>query len=198
MNIKSSEYVKSAVLEKDYPEERNIEFAFIGRSNVGKSSLINKLVNRKNLARTSKTPGRTQLINYFLINNEFYFVDLPGYGFAKVPDKMKKNWNKTISDYLISNRKKVIFLLLDIRRVPSKDDIDMLEWLEHYNVEYYIIFTKVDKFSNNQRVKQLQEIRKKLVFENSDVFFSSSLNGTGKNDILEYIEKLKKEYKNEK
>lgn len=192
MKIKKSEYFKSAVFEKDYPENRGMEFAFIGRSNVGKSSLINALLNRKNLARTSKTPGRTQLINYFLINDEFFFVDLPGYGFAKVPGNMKKNWDKTITDYLKSDRKKLVFLLLDIRRIPTKDDIEMLSWLHHYDIEYVIIFTKTDKFSKNQLQKQLKEIKKVLVFENDDVFFSSSLKNEGLISILEYIEKLRK------
>lgn len=193
MDIKKSEFIKSAVYEKDYPEINGLEFSFIGRSNVGKSSLINSLLGRKNLARTSKTPGRTQLINYFLINDKMYFVDLPGYGFAKVPAAMKKNWGKTIETYLISDRPKVVFLLLDIRRIPSSEDMEMLKWLEHYKIEYYIIFTKMDKLSNNEKFKQLKEIKKKLVFSNDDVFFYSSLKNTGKAELLEFIIKR---YKN--
>jgi ribosome biogenesis GTP-binding protein ysxC len=190
MEINKSEFVKSAVVEKDYPDFNNIvEFSFIGRSNVGKSSLINSLTKRKSLARTSKTPGRTQLINYFLINDKIYFVDLPGYGFAKVPDAIKKNWGKTIESYLISNREKVVFLLLDLRRVPSNEDMEMLKWLEHFGIEYYIIFTKADKLSNNEKFKQLKEIRKKLVFKNEDVFFYSSLKNTGREELLNFIGK---------
>ena len=190
MEINKSEFVKSAVVEKDYPDSNNIvEFSFIGRSNVGKSSLINSLTKRKSLARTSKTPGRTQLINYFLINDKIYFVDLPGYGFAKVPDTIKKNWGKTIESYLISNREKVVFLLLDLRRVPSNEDMEMLKWLEHFGIEYYIIFTKADKLSNNEKFKQLKEIRKKLVFKNEDVFFYSSLKNTGREELLNFIGK---------
>lgn len=189
MNIKSAKYVKSVIHKKEYPENEKIEFAFIGKSNVGKSSLINTLTNRKNLARTSKTPGRTQLINFFLINDSVYFVDLPGYGFAKVPVNIKKNWGNIIETYLASNRSKVVFLLLDIRRIPSQDDINMLEWLEHYNIEYYIIFTKNDKVSNNERFRQLKEIKKKLVFDNEDVFFHSSLKNTGTDELLEFIER---------
>ncbi len=189
MNIKSAKYVKSVIHKKEYPENEKIEFAFIGKSNVGKSSLINTLTNRKNLARTSKTPGRTQLINFFLINDSVYFVDLPGYGFAKVPVNIKKNWGNIIETYLASNRSKVVFLLLDIRRIPSQDDINMLEWLEHYNIEYYIIFTKNDKVSNNERFRQLKEIKKKLVFDNEDVFFHSSLKNTGTDKLLEFIER---------
>lgn len=197
MEIKKSEFVKSAVYEKDYPEKKGIEFSFIGRSNVGKSSLINSLTNRRNLARTSKTPGRTQLINYFLIDSEIYFVDLPGYGFAKVPEVVKRNWGTTIETYLKSERDKVVFLLLDLRRIPSGEDMEMLRWLEHYNIEYYIIFTKSDKLSNNEKAKQLKEIKKKLEFNNEDVFFSSALKNTGKEELLDFIyEKVKNYYKN--
>ena len=193
MGINKTEFVKSAVAVRDYPEETDIEFAFIGRSNVGKSSLINSLTNRRNLARTSKTPGRTQLINYFKVNEDFYFVDLPGYGFAKVPVAVKKNWGNLISDYLNSDRKKIVFLLLDIRRIPSAEDMEMLEWLEHYNIDYYIIFTKIDKFSNNQKFKQLKEIKKKLEFDNNDVFFYSALKDTGREALEEFIFEERKE-----
>lgn len=188
MKINEATYLKSVVHKKEYPKERKLEFAFIGKSNVGKSSLINTLTNRKNLARTSKTPGRTQLVNFFDINKKIFFVDLPGYGFAKVPLAVKKNWGNIIETYLASERKKIIFLLLDIRRIPSQEDINMLEWLEHYNIEYYIIFTKNDKVSNNERARQLKEIKKKLVFDNGDVFFHSALTKKGTEEILNFIE----------
>lgn len=194
MVIKKSDFTKSAVYEEDYPEGKGLEFSFIGRFNVGKSSLINSLTGRRSLARTSKTPGRTQLINYFIINDEVYFVDLPGYGFAKVPEAVKRNWGKTIETYLMSKRDKVVFLLLDLRRVPSIEDTDMLKWLEYYNIEYYIVFTKSDKLSNNEKFKQLKEIRKKLVFKNEDVFFYSALKGTGKEELTEFIFKRIKKY----
>ena len=194
MRIKKADFVKSAVKEADYPEFNGIEFSFIGRSNVGKSSLINSLTGRRSLARTSKTPGRTQLINYFLIDNEIYFIDLPGYGFAKVPDTVKKDWGKTIETYLTSKRKKIVFLLLDLRRIPSGEDMEMLKWLEHYEVEYYIIFTKSDKLSNNEKLRQLKEIKKKLQFDNEDVFFYSSLKNTGREELTDFIYKRKEEY----
>lgn len=195
MIIKQAEFVKSAVYEKDYPEEiGNIEFAFVGRSNVGKSSLINSITGRNKLARTSKTPGRTQLINYFLINRDVFFVDLPGYGFAKVPKVMKAEWGKTMERYLASNRKKLVFVLLDIRRIPSGEDIEMLEWLEHFNVPYKIIFTKMDKVSNNEKFKCLKDIRTKLEFSNEDVFFHSSLKNSGKQEILNFIGEIIDEY----
>lgn len=194
LRIKKADFVKSAVKEADYPEFNGIEFSFIGRSNVGKSSLINSLTGRRSLARTSKTPGRTQLINYFLIDNEIYFIDLPGYGFAKVPDAVKKDWGKTIETYLTSKRKKIVFLLLDLRRIPSGEDMEMLKWLEHYEVEYYIVFTKSDKLSNNEKFRQLKEIKKKLQFDNEDVFFYSSLKNTGREELTDFIYKRKEEY----
>lgn len=194
LKIKKSEFVKSAVYEADYPEFNGVEFAFIGRSNVGKSSLINSVTGRRSLARTSKTPGRTQLINYFLVNGNMHFVDLPGYGFAKVPEAVRRNWGKVIETYLKSKREKVVFLLLDIRRIPSNEDMEMLKWLEHYEIEYYIIFTKTDKFSNNEKFKQLKEIRKKLVFKNEDVFFSSALKNIGKEEIVDFILKRSEKY----
>ena len=189
MKIKKADFVKSAVYEKDYPEQLDkIEFAFVGRSNVGKSSLINSLTSRLKLARTSKTPGRTQLINYFLINDEFYIVDLPGYGFAKVTKEMKKQWGQTMERYIASKRKKLVFVLLDIRRVPSDEDIEMLEWLEYNEMDYKIIFTKIDKLSNNERAKQLKAIKTRLVFDNEDVFFHSSLTNKGRDEILDFME----------
>ena len=184
MKIKQAEFVKSAVYEKDYPMElKNMEFAFVGRSNVGKSSLINSITG-------SKTPGRTQLINYFKVNNEFYIVDLPGYGFAKVPKEMKAEWGKTMERYVASARKKLVFVLLDIRRIPSEEDMEMLVWLDHHDIPFKIIFTKMDKVSNNEKFKCLKDIKKKVEFHNDDVFFHSSLNDTGKEDILNYIESL--------
>ncbi len=196
MIIKQAEFVKSAVYEKDYPEElSNIEFAFVGRSNVGKSSLINSITRRGKLARISKTPGRTQLINYFIINNEFFLVDLPGYGFAKVPKAMKTEWGQTMERYLASKRKKLVFVLLDIRRVPTAEDMDMLHWLDHFDIPFKIIFTKMDKVSNNEKFKCLKAIRTKLEFHNEDVFFHSSLKDTGRDEILDYIEEILNEEK---
>lgn len=191
MNIKQADFVKSAVYEKDYPEQlNNMEFAFVGRSNVGKSSLINSITGRKKLAKTSKTPGRTQLINYFKINNEFFIVDLPGYGFAKVPKKMKAEWGKTMDRYIASPRKKLVFVLLDIRRIPSQEDIEMLVYLDHHDIPFKIIFTKMDKVSNNEKFKIMKEIKKKIEFHNEDVFFHSSLSDNGKEDILNFIETM--------
>lgn len=191
MEIKQASFVKSAVYENDYPEHlQKLEFAFVGRSNVGKSSLINSLTMRKKLAKTSKTPGRTQLINYFLINQSFYIVDLPGYGFAKVPKAMKKEWGDTMNRYLASHRGKFVFVLLDIRRVPSGEDMEMLQWLDHYDVPFKIIFTKMDKVSGNDKFKCLKEIRQKVDFHNDDVLFHSSLTNNGRDQVLAFIEEM--------
>ncbi|MGL4534049.1 MAG: ribosome biogenesis GTP-binding protein YihA/YsxC [Fusobacteriaceae bacterium] len=198
MEVKNAEFVKSAVYEQDYPEHLGkLEFAFVGRSNVGKSSLINSITNRRKLAKTSKTPGRTQLINYFKINSEFYIVDLPGYGFAKVPKAMKREWGDTMNRYLASHRGKFVFVLLDIRRVPSEEDMEMLKWLDHYAVPFGIIFTKMDKVSGNERSKCLKDIRKKVDFRNEDVLFHSSLTNKGKEDVLKFIEEMLEEEYNE-
>lgn len=194
MKIKRADYLKSAVYEKDYPEVLSgVEFAFVGRSNVGKSSLINSLTSHSKLARTSKTPGRTQLINFFTINQEFYIVDLPGYGFAKVPKQMKKEWGMTIERYIISKRKKLIFVLLDIRRIPSEEDMEMLHWLDYHKLDFKIIFTKTDKVSNNEKFRLLKDIRKKIEFENEDVFFYSSLNHKGREELLAFMEETLKQ-----
>ncbi|MGL5056016.1 MAG: ribosome biogenesis GTP-binding protein YihA/YsxC [Fusobacteriaceae bacterium] len=198
MEVKNAEFVKSAVYEQDYPEHLGkLEFAFVGRSNVGKSSLINSITNRRKLAKTSKTPGRTQLINYFKINSEFYIVDLPGYGFAKVPKAMKREWGDTMNRYLASHRGKFVFVLLDIRRVPSEEDMEMLKWLDHYDVPFGIIFTKMDKVSGNERAKCLKDIRKKVDFRNEDVLFHSSLTNKGRDDVLKFIEEMLEEEYNE-
>ncbi|NLK61935.1 MAG: YihA family ribosome biogenesis GTP-binding protein [Fusobacteria bacterium] len=189
MEIKQADFVKSSLKSNSYPEFLGIEFAFVGKSNVGKSSLINSLTRRNKLAKTSKTPGRTQLINFFLINRTFHFVDLPGYGFAKVPLKIKEEWGKLIEEYLHSERKKIVFLLLDIRRIPSDEDKSLIEWLEFHNVDFKIIFTKVDKFSNNQRFNQLKEIKKSFQIDKYEHFFHSSLSNDGREKILNYIGK---------
>lgn len=187
MEIKKSDFVTSCVAADRYPEFLGVEFAFVGKSNVGKSSLINTITGRRTLAKTSKTPGKTQLINYFIINSSFYFVDLPGYGFAKVPEQVKRDWGKIIEEYLKSERKKLVFVLLDIRRIPSQEDLEMIEWLKHYGIDYKIIFTKVDKFSNNERIKQVKEIKKKIDIDGERAMFFSSLTKYGKNEVLEFI-----------
>jgi GTP-binding protein len=163
MKITSAEFVKSAVWPPQYPPATMPEIAFVGRSNVGKSSLINTLVGRRNLAKTSNTPGRTQLINFFTINETLSFVDLPGYGFAKVSQSVKKDWGEMIESYLRERQSLVmVILILDIRRDPSEDDLSLRDWLENYRIPYLYILTKVDKLSNNQAIARSRAIEREL------------------------------------
>ncbi len=156
MIVKSSEFVTSAVKPEHYPEPVLPEIAFAGRSNVGKSSLINTLVNRKNLVKTSSTPGRTQLVNFFDVNKAFTFVDLPGYGYAKVPKKVQKSWGPMIETYLSTRETlKGVVLLLDIRRVPpGKEEMELMDWFDHFGIPAIIVLTKADKFSKQKMGKQ--------------------------------------------
>lgn len=188
MEIKKSEFITSAVSNKQYPDDDRSEIAFVGRSNVGKSSLINTLTNRKRLARVSNDPGRTRLINFFMINELIYFVDLPGYGFAKVAKTEKAKWGKMIEEYLKTRRRlKKVVLLLDSRHVPTEDDLLMYNWLKYYNVETIIVLTKVDKLSGNQITKNIKIIKDKLNINDEKVLLFSSLKKKGKQELIDEI-----------
>lgn len=185
MKITKAEFVKSAVWPNQYPSAVMPEIAFVGRSNVGKSSLINTLVGRKNLAKTSNTPGRTQLINFFIINENLSFVDLPGYGFAKVSQSVKKDWGEMIEAYLRERQNlAMVIFILDIRRDPSADDLDLRDWLDHYRIPYLFILTKTDKLSNNQAIACRHLIEKALSSSgtNRPILFSAKT-GKGKDEI---------------
>jgi len=159
MRVLSAEFVLSATAPAHYPPAAMPEIAFAGRSNVGKSSLINTLVKRKGLARTSNTPGRTQEINFFVVNNRISFVDLPGYGYAKVPEKIRKNWRPMIETYLQERQTlRLVVLILDIRRDSSNEDHQLIEWLQYYRLPFLIVLTKIDKVSRNQRSDQRRRI----------------------------------------
>jgi len=191
MIIKSAEFVKSAVKPAQYPDAVLPEFAFTGRSNVGKSSLINTLVNRKRLVKTSATPGRTQLINFFLINKMFSFVDLPGFGYAKVPASVRKKWGPMIETYL-STRKtlKGVALIMDVRRIPGIQDLNFIEWLYYYNIPGILILTKADKLSKTKRLTQQATIAKALSVDKNDLVLFSAKSRLGKDVVWDAIEGL--------
>ena len=179
----------SAVHKSQYPAEGIPEIALAGRSNVGKSSIINTLLNRRNFARTSQTPGKTRTINFYLINNEFYFVDLPGYGYAKIAKSEKEKWGGIMERYLESRQELCsIFLLVDIRHEPTADDKLMYEWIKHFGYNCVVIATKADKISRGQYQKHISIIRKKLQMESSEkVIPVSSLKKTGVEELWEEI-----------
>ena len=191
MIIKSAEFVKSAVKPEQYPAAVLPEIAFTGRSNVGKSSLINTLVNRKRLVKTSATPGRTQLINFFLINKTFSFVDLPGFGYAKVPDSVRRKWGPMIETYL-STRKtlKGVVLIMDVRRIPGIQELNFIEWLYYYNIPSMLILTKADKLSKTKQLKQQVTIAKALSVDKDDLILFSAKSRLGKDAVWEAIEAL--------
>ncbi|GIU83031.1 MAG: YihA family ribosome biogenesis GTP-binding protein [Acidobacteria bacterium] len=186
MKISSVSFVKSAFDRKGWVNDHKPEIAFLGRSNVGKSSLINLLLGKRNLAKVSKTPGRTQSINFFLINDEFYFVDLPGYGFAKVPKKIYQSWGDMIEDYLRNREQlKLCIQLIDARHEPSELDKKLWDWLTFYQKKHVLIATKVDKLSANQLQISLSRIRE--IFPGSKIIASSSVTGEGKENIWKEI-----------
>ena len=191
MIIKSAEFVKSAVKPSHYPSEVLPEIAFAGRSNVGKSSLINTLLNRKRLVKTSSTPGRTQLINFFDINNAFSFVDLPGYGYAKVPDSVKKTWGPMVETYL-STRKtlKGVVLIVDIRRIPGIEDFNLIDWLSYYHIPVILALTKTDKLSKTKQIKQHLAVAETLAVNQKDLILFSSKSRLGKEAVWDKIKKL--------
>jgi GTP-binding protein len=182
-------FMKSAVKPEQYPQHLLPEIAFIGRSNVGKSSLLNTLVNKKNLARISNTPGRTQLINFFNIDEKLCFVDLPGYGFAKVPEHLKKQWKPMIESYLLQSQKlKSVVLILDVRHQPTKHDIMMRDWLQAYNVPMILVATKIDKIPKSKRQKQIKLIKETLkTVSPEQIFPFSALTHEGIKSIWQAI-----------
>lgn len=192
MKITSAEFIKSAVWPPQYPPTAKPEIAFAGRSNVGKSSLINTLVGRKDLAKTSNTPGRTQLINYFSINSAVSFVDLPGYGFAKVSKAMKKDWGDMIEAYLRERKNLVlVILILDIRRDPSADDLSLRDWLTQYGLPYMYVLTKADKLSNNQAIARRRVIEQRLQLSGgTQTILFSAKTQKGKGEIWQVIDDL--------
>lgn len=191
MIIKSAEFIKSAVSPPQYPPAELPEVAFAGRSNVGKSSLINTILNRKRLVKTSSTPGRTQLINFFRINQEFSFVDLPGYGYARVPARVKKNWGPMIETYL-STREMLrgVVLIMDIRRNPEDEEIVFMEWLDHFRIPCVLILTKTDKLSKSKQKNRHLFIANSLGVDNRRLILFSAKTRLGKDAVWKAIDGL--------
>jgi GTP-binding protein len=187
-------FVKSSVQLSQLPSSEIPEFAFIGRSNVGKSSLINTLTTSKGLAKTSGSPGKTQTINHFIINDKWHLVDLPGYGFAKVSQATRAEWESLMKSYFL-NRKQLIttFVLIDIRLEPQKNDLDFIEFLGTNGVPFSIVFTKADKLTPNQALKKVNDYKASLLNsweELPPIFVTSATNKTGKDELLQYIQGL--------
>ena len=192
MKIKSAEFVISNTDPKLCPKPDKPEFAFMGRSNVGKSSLINMLTNRKALAKISETPGKTRLINHFLINNSWYLADLPGYGYAKTSKNNRRSFLKIINDYLIARENLYcVFVLIDSRHEPLSNDLQVINQLGQNGIPIALIFTKTDKLSENKLSKNINIYKKELLKswqEVPSVFLSSAINRTGRDEILNFIE----------
>ncbi|MCW5516062.1 ribosome biogenesis GTP-binding protein YihA/YsxC [Muriicola sp. Z0-33] len=199
MKIKSADFVISNSSVEKCPKDPLPEYAFIGRSNVGKSSLINMLTERKHLAKTSGRPGKTQLINHFKINNNWFLVDLPGYGYARVSKKAKKTFQKYITDYFLKRKQLVsAFVLIDIRHEPQKVDLDFMEWLGEHRIPFSIIFTKADKLKPNMIEVKVQSYLNKLLSgaweEVPQHFVTSSTNFTGRDEVLSYVDDINREF----
>ncbi len=186
MKISEATFVRGAVDKEGYPQDGRLEVAFIGRSNVGKSSLLNSLLGKKKLARTSNTPGRTQQINFFLVNQKFYFVDLPGYGYASLSKKQRAELAGLIEKYLAQRKELVLtILLIDSRHLPTELDLQVKTWLEHLGRPYLTVLTKSDKLSNNQLRNQINKI--KLALSTEEVIAYSTLTDFGKDSLWKAI-----------
>ena len=194
MEIKKSQFVISSPTTNLCPNDNKPEYAFIGRSNVGKSSLINMLCNHKNMAKTSSMPGKTLLINHFIINNEWYLVDLPGYGFAKRSKSVQKQLEQMISSYILLREQLVnVFVLIDIRHEPQKIDLEFIDWLGQSNIPFSILFTKADKLSQGKAKQNVTNYLNKLSETWEELpphFITSSENKLGREDVLNYIEQI--------
>ena len=186
MKVTSAEFLKSAFQEADWPRDSQPEIAFLGRSNVGKSSVINSLLGVRNLARTSSTPGRTQSLNFFSINEQFRFVDLPGFGYARVPKNIKSTWGEMVTNYLANRRQLVLSIhLVDSRHEPTKQDLQLHEWLEQCAKPHLIVATKSDKLSNNELRKSLEHITR--VLKDDRVVAYSAKTGRGRDELWRAI-----------
>lgn len=189
MQIESVNEPIIAVRRSQYPEGKKLEFLLVGRSNVGKSSFINTLIERKNFARTSSKPGKTQTLNFYLVNDAFYLVDVPGYGYASVSKDTQKKFGLMIEEYLKSRENlKHVFMLIDYRHKPTEDDVLMYEFLKYYNLDITIVATKYDKVSKNSRIKQDKLIKDTLKFDDNEFITFSTVTKKGRSEVLSIIE----------
>lgn len=189
MQIESVNEPIIAVRRSQYPEDKKSEFLLVGRSNVGKSSFINTLIERKNFARTSSKPGKTQTLNFYKVNDAFYLVDVPGYGYASVSRDTQKKFGLMIEEYLKSRENlKHVFMLIDYRHKPTEDDVLMYEFLKYYNLDITIVATKYDKVSKNGRIKQDKLIKDTLKFDDNEFITFSSVTKKGRTEVLSIIE----------
>lgn len=199
MKIKNVNFVKSSQNAEQCPPPNFPEFAFVGRSNVGKSSLINMLTNKKSLAKVSSVPGKTQLINHFLVNEDWFLVDLPGYGWAKVGQSMREKWEQNINEYLILRENLFcVFVLVDARHEPQKNDMAFMEWLADNEIPFMVVFTKIDKLSKNKvqsTIAKYRKIMKKRWEELPQFLQTSSANESGKKELLDTINTIIEEVK---
>ena len=199
MLVRDARFVVSNINYRDCPQDRKPEYAFIGRSNVGKSSLINMLTNRKGLAMTSSTPGKTLLINHFLINNDWYLVDLPGYGYARRGKKEREQLKKMIEEYILWRPQlTLLFVLVDSRHEPQKIDLQFIDWLGENGIPFAIVFTKSDKLSAAKLQNQIEQYKQTLYEgweELPPIFVTSSEKGTGREELLDYIERINRSLK---
>lgn len=188
MKIKKAELVITAAWQKQYPEILAIDVVLAGRSNVGKSSLINRLINRKNLARTSSSPGKTRTINFYRIDDRWFFVDLPGYGYAKVSKSERDSFQKMVDEYLAADRPRVIWQIVDLRHPPTALDLQMNSFLRSKGLPFLVVATKADKLSNNEIAKNKAVMRRELDLKEDELIIFSSQNGRGKEELLNKIE----------
>jgi GTP-binding protein len=189
MKVTSAEFVKSATKPSEYPPGNLPEIAIAGKSNVGKSSLINTLVNRKNLAKTSSQPGRTQTINFFRVDEKISLVDLPGYGYAKVAIRIRETWKPMVESYLQTREGiRLVILILDARRGASAEDLNLLDWLEYHGIPCLIVLTKADKLSQFERARQKKSLAEVPLLKGKPVCFFSALTGEGKDELWKGIQ----------
>ena len=198
MEVKLAAYAGSYPSESKCPDDEKPEYVFIGRSNVGKSSLINLLTGRKNMARVSKSPGKTQMINFYLINGDWYLVDLPGYGYAKISKTKRQEWRRMVEGYLVRREQlQCAFILIDSNVSPQKIDIEFINWLGQARIPFVLVFTKTEKSKPEQLAANIENFKNRMLEEWTELpteFMTSALSGKGKEEILEFIRGLNQQY----